>query len=222
MKKMIAIVLAVLSLLVMFTACQKKGIEPAPDPTPRPAKTPVPQGEDVIDPSTATDGVGIHHVEIVVEELGTIYVELDGDTAPRTVSNFLKLAEEGFYDGLTFHRIIEGFMIQGGCPKGNGTGKSDESIFGEFSSNGFKNDISHKRGVISMARSQMPNSASCQFFIVHEDSMESLDGRYAAFGHVTEGMDIVDAIAENTPVEDGNGTVKPENQPKIETIRVID
>lgn len=133
-------------------------------------------------------------IKIEIKGFGTIMVELDKEAAPKTVENFEKLVSEGFYDGLTFHRIIKGFMIQGGDPLGNGTGDSKVKIPGEFKSNGWDNPISHKRGVISMARAQNPNSASCQFFIVHEDS-EFLDGDYAAFGHVTEGMDVVDAIA---------------------------
>lgn len=133
-------------------------------------------------------------IKIEVKGFGTIMVELDKEAAPKTVENFEKLVSEGFYDGLTFHRIIKGFMIQGGDPLGNGTGDSKVKIPGEFKSNGWDNPISHKRGVISMARAQNPNSASCQFFIVHENS-EFLDGDYAAFGHVTDGMDVVDAIA---------------------------
>lgn len=133
-------------------------------------------------------------IKIEVKGFGTIMVELDKEAAPKTVENFEKLVSEGFYDGLTFHRIIKGFMIQGGDPLGNGTGDSKVKIPGEFKSNGWDNPISHERGVISMARAQNHNSASCQFFIVHEDS-KFLDGDYAAFGHVTEGMDVVDAIA---------------------------
>ena len=133
-------------------------------------------------------------IKIEVKGFGTIMVELDKEAAPKTVENFEKLVSKGFYDGLTFHRIIKGFMIQGGDPLGNGTGDSKVKIPGEFKSNGWDNPISHERGVISMARAQNPNSASCQFFIVHEDS-KFLDGDYAAFGHVTEGMDVVDAIA---------------------------
>ncbi|MFQ6805168.1 MAG: peptidylprolyl isomerase [Lachnospiraceae bacterium] len=173
---------------------------------------------------TASDGEllsGIHHAEIQVEDYGTIKVELDADTAPITVTNFVNLANEGFYDGLTFHRIISGFMIQGGDPNGDGTGGSEETITGEFSSNGVENDISHERGVISMARAQDPDSASSQFFIMHQDTT-SLDGEYAAFGHVTEGMEVVDAICEDTPVQDGNGTVLPEDQPVITSIEVTD
>ena len=162
---------------------------------------------------------GLHHVEIEVQDYGTIVLELDADTAPVSVTNFIRLAREGFYDGLTFHRIISGFMIQGGDPKGNGTGGSDQTIKGEFSENGVENDISHVRGVISMARSKDPDSASSQFFIVHEDS---LDGNYAGFGHVTEGMEIVDSICEDTPVQDSNGTVEKDDQPTITSVKVID
>ena len=165
---------------------------------------------------------GLHHVEIDVADYGTIALELDGDTAPITVENFLKLAKSGFYDGLTFHRIIDGFMIQGGDPQGNGMGGSDETIKGEFSANGVENDISHVRGVISMARNGYDmDSASSQFFIVQSDST-FLDGQYAAFGHVTDGMEVVDAICKDTPVEDSNGTVLAENQPVITEIRVSD
>ena len=164
---------------------------------------------------------GLHHVEIEVQDYGTIVLELDADTAPVSVTNFIRLAREGFYDGLTFHRIISGFMIQGGDPKGNGTGGSDQTIKGEFSENGVENDISHVRGVISMARSKAPDSASSQFFIVHEDSL-FLDGNYAAFGHVTEGMEVVDKICEDTPVQDSNGTVDKGDQPTITSVQVID
>ena len=164
---------------------------------------------------------GKHHAEMVVKDYGTISLELDADVAPITVANFAKLVNEGFYDGLTFHRIISGFMIQGGDPLGNGMGGSDKNIKGEFSANGVQNSISHVRGTISMARSQSYNSASSQFFIVHEDST-FLDGQYAAFGKVTSGMEIVDKICEDTKVEDDNGTVLQENQPVIEKITMID
>ena len=171
--------------------------------------------------SDTGSGYGTHHAVITVKDYGDIKLVLDGDTAPITVKNFVELAKSGFYDGLTFHRIIKGFMIQGGDPNGNGTGGSDKTIRGEFSKNGVENNISHKRGVISMARSQDNNSASSQFFIMHEDG-DYLDGSYAAFGHVTEGMDVVDKIAENTPVTDSNGTVLKENQPIIEKIVITD
>ena len=148
-----------------------------------------------------TEGRDIKYVEICVKGYGKMVVMLDATTAPKTVENFIKLAEEGFYDGLTFHRIIDGFMIQGGDPDGNGSGGSDTNIKGEFSSNGHKNDISHIRGVISMARSNDPNSASSQFFICHDDASSSLDGSYAAFGYVVEGMSVVDAIVHGALVD---------------------
>lgn len=164
---------------------------------------------------------GLHHVTIDVQDYGTISLELDADTAPISVTNFINLANEGFYDGLTFHRIISGFMIQGGDPNGNGTGGSEKTIKGEFSANGVENDISHVRGVISMARANDPDSGSSQFFIVHEDST-FLDGQYAAFGHVTDGMDVVDVICEAVPVQDNNGTVAAADQPVITAVTVVD
>ena len=164
---------------------------------------------------------GKHHVEINVKDYGTINVELDGDAAPVTVANFLDLVGNGFYDGLTFHRIIDGFMIQGGDPNGDGTGGSDENIKGEFSNNGVENNISHTRGTISMARAQDPDSGSSQFFIVQADST-FLDGDYAGFGHVTEGMDIVDKICEDAKPTDDNGTISKEEQPVIEKVTIID
>ena len=164
---------------------------------------------------------GTHHAQIVIKDYGTISLELYADIAPITVSNFAKLVNEGFYDGLTFHRIIEGFMIQGGDPLGNGTGGSDENIKGEFAMNGVQNSISHVRGTITMARATSYNSASSQFFIMQEDT-PSLDGQYAAFGKVTDGIEIVDNICEDTQVEDSNGTVLKENQPVIEKITMID
>jgi peptidyl-prolyl cis-trans isomerase B (cyclophilin B) len=162
-----------------------------------------------------------HNVVIEVEDYGTISAVLYGEAAPITVANFVKLANEGFYDGLTFHRIISGFMIQGGDPLGNGTGGSSETIKGEFFSNGVDNPIKHKRGVLSMARSADNNSASSQFFIMH-DVAPWLDGSYASFGCVTEGIEVVDAICQKTPVLDSNGTVAKVNQPKIVSIRVTE
>lgn len=164
---------------------------------------------------------GTHHATIEVEGYGAIKLELDADVAPVTVANFAKLAGEGFYDGLTFHRIIEGFMVQGGDPNGNGTGGSDEKIVGEFSDNGHPNSISHVRGTISMARSQAYNSASSQFFIMQADT-PSLDGQYAAFGHVTEGMDVVDAMCEAARPTDNNGTIAAADQPRIASAKMDD
>ena len=155
---------------------------------------------------------------IDVKDYGEIALELDADTAPITVTNFVKLVKEGFYDGLTFHRIIEGFMIQGGDPNADGSGGSKDNINGEFKSNGIKNDISHVRGVISMARAGYSNdSGSSQFFIVQEDSTY-LDGQYAAFGHVTSGMDVVDEIASDADPIDNNGTIEKDEQPIINSI----
>ena len=131
---------------------------------------------------------------IEVEKFGTIEVELFRDLAPISVDNFVKLANKGFYNGLTFHRIIKGFMIQGGCPKGNGTGGPGYTIKGEFAANGVNNPIKHERGVISMARAMDPNSAGSQFFIMHQEA-PYLDGQYAAFGKVVKGIEVVDAIA---------------------------
>lgn len=164
---------------------------------------------------------GTHHATIEVEGYGAIKLELDADVAPVTVANFAKLAGEGFYDGLTFHRIIEGFMVQGGDPNGNGTGGSDEKIVGEFSDNGHPNSISHVRGTISMARSQAYNSASSQFFIMQADT-PNLDGQYAAFGHVTEGMDVVDAMCEAARPTDNNGTIAAADQPRIASVKMDD
>lgn len=159
------------------------------------------------------------NAEINIKDYGVIKLELDADSAPITVTNFVNLVNDKFYDGLTFHRIIDGFMIQGGDPLGNGTGGSEKTIKGEFKNNGIENNISHTRGTISMARSQANDSASSQFFIVQSDST-FLDGSYAGFGHVTSGMEIVDKICKDIKTEDDNGTVKKENQPVIESIKI--
>ncbi len=177
--------------------------------------------EGVLTTASGEYASGTHHATIEVADYGTIKLELDADTAPITVANFAKLANEGFYDGLTFHRIIEGFMIQGGDPNGNGTGGSSENIKGEFSENGVENNISHERGVISMARSSAYDSASSQFFIMQEDGTY-LDGQYAAFGRVTEGMEVVDAIAEAAKPTDSNGTIASADQPVITSIAMED
>lgn len=161
---------------------------------------------------------GNYQVEIKIKDYGTIYAEIDADTAPITVTNFVNLCKNHFYDGLTFHRLIKDFMIQGGDPNGDGTGGSEETIKGEFSDNGVENPLKHTRGALSMARSQDNDSASSQFFIVQKTASH-LDGQYAVFGYVYEGMDIVDKICDDVQVEDNNGTVAKENQPVIESIR---
>lgn len=158
---------------------------------------------------------GKYNIEIKIKDYGTIDATLDADVAPITVTNFVDLVKSGYYTGLKFHRIIDGFMMQGGA------GNSRNTIKGEFSSNGITNNISHVRGTISMARSSDPDSASTQFFIVQSDSTY-LDGNYAAFGTVTNGMDVVDKICKTVDVEDNNGTVALENQPVIEYIKVIE
>ena len=163
---------------------------------------------------------GKHYALMEVEEYGELYLELDADAAPATVTNFVNLVNEGFYDGLTFHRIISDFMIQGGDPEGTGLGGSTYTVPGEFSTNGFDNPISHVRGTISMARAKDNDSASSQFFIVHRDTTD-LDGYYAGFGKVVSGMEVVDAICENTTTEDTNGTVLAENRPVINFIMMI-
>jgi peptidyl-prolyl cis-trans isomerase B (cyclophilin B) len=152
---------------------------------------------------------------IEMENGGVIKIELDPENAPNTVNNFIALAKDGFYDGLTFHRVIPGFMVQGGCPQGSGTGGPGFSIKGEFSANGVKNKLSHKRGVLSMARSQANNSAGCQFFITVKTAAH-LDGQYAAFGTVTEGMDVVDELV-NVPRDYQD---KPIDVQQIKTISV--
>jgi peptidyl-prolyl cis-trans isomerase B (cyclophilin B) len=154
-----------------------------------------------------------------IENYGEVTIELYEDIAPETVANFVKLAESGFYDGLTFHRIIDGFMVQGGDPSGNGTGGSGETIKGEFSSNGFENDLKHEDGVISMARAKNPDSASSQFFIM-VNSAPHLDGNYAAFGKVTEGLEYIHQMAKDANPIDDNGTILPEEQPVIIYIRI--
>lgn len=161
------------------------------------------------------------YAQISIKDYGTITMALDSTVAPVSVKNFASLARNGFYDGLTFHRIIDGFMIQGGDPLGNGTGGSDQNIKGEFSGNGVDNPITHVRGAVSMARSQDPDSASSQFFIVQSDS-SYLDGQYAGFGYVTDGMDIVDKICKDAKPSDSNGTIPADQQPVIESVRIVE
>lgn len=177
--------------------------------------------QDAVDPDDPY-ATGVHHARIEVEGYGTIEVTLNANVAPIAVSNFCHLAEEGFYDGLTFHRVVPGFVVQGGDPAGDGTGGSDATIKGEFSDNGVENSIPHVRGTISMARSSDPDSASSQFFIC-VDTASSLDGQYAAFGNVTSGMEVVDAICAEVPVADeASGLVAADDQPVISTIEILD
>lgn len=162
-----------------------------------------------------------YYADIDIKDYGKITVKLDQKSAPITAANFVKLANDGFYNGLTFHRIMEGFMMQGGDPNGNGTGGSENNIVGEFLANGIENKLSHTRGAISMARSSEYNSASSQFFIVHDDSaVASLDSLYAAFGYVTEGLDVVDKVCEQAKPTDNNGTIEASEQPVITSIKI--
>ena len=163
---------------------------------------------------------GKHYVQIDITNYGSIVLELNADAAPATVTNFMNLVQEGFYNGLTFHRIMNGFMMQGGDPEANGLGGSEYTLPGEFALNNFDNPISHVRGTISMARAKDYNSASSQFFIVHQDAI-TLDGSYAAFGNVISGMDVVDAICAQAVVTDDNGTVDAANQPVMEAVYVL-
>ena len=208
MRKLLSICLAAL-LVLSLAGCGKTSVVGITTTSKAPAA------------NEESQGVGTHHAEIEIQDYGTITVELDGDAAPITVQNFMDLANAGFYDGLTFHRIISGFMMQGGDPNGNGTGGSENTIKGEFSANGVENPLSHTLGAISMARAQAPDSASSQFFICHADST-FLDGQYACFGYVTDGMDVVDAVCEAAQPTDDNGTIPADQQPVITAIRITD
>ena len=189
--------------------------EPVPEPTPEPVEsTPEPTPE----PQTDNNVPDIITGTIEMEDGGIITFELYPDIAPQSVRNFVELSRSGFYDGLRFHRIINGFMIQGGCPDGSGGGNPGYSILGEFEDNGFENNLSHTRGVMSMARGNDFNSAGSQFFICHGDPL-FLDGGYAGFGMVTSGMDVVDRIAE-TPNSGGNGAVAPGDMPAIRSVTI--
>ena len=223
MKKIISLILAIamtLTFTLVFSSCGK------------PDACAYKKERDVT-------GRDIHFVEMSVKDCGKMVILLDATTAPITVANFLSLVESGFYDGLTFHRIMEGFMIQGGDPDGDGSGGSDTSIKGEFDSNGHKNDIQHIEGVISMARTNEPDSATSQFFICNADARASLDGNYAAFGYVVKGLQVVHKItALGMPKTDyydkfyetspelwqyySNGKISnKEDQPVIEYIKLL-
>ena len=197
--KKILVVLAVLLLVLSLGACGKQSA---------PSEVSLPAGQKLF------------HAEITVKGYGTVKLELDAETAPITVANFVSLAKQGFYDGLTFHRIIDGFMIQGGAP--NSSSKiTPKTIKGEFKSNGVENPIKHVPGVISMARANDKNSASSQFFIM-VGTAPHLDGNYAAFGHVTEGLEIVQKIAKDAKPVDNNGTIPAAQQPVIEKVVITD
>ena len=217
-KRLLPLVLLAVAAVLVLLVVSSLPTGDAPAEKDAPSEAPAQEAADPDDPYAT----GVHHARIEVEGYGTIEVTLNANVAPITVSNFCHLAEEGFYDGLTFHRVVPGFMIQGGDPAGDGTGGSGRTITGEFSANGVDNSIPHVRGTISMARASDPDSASSQFFIMQETT-PSLDGQYAAFGTVTSGMEVVDAICEKVPVADEqSGLVAPENQPVISSVEILD
>lgn len=164
---------------------------------------------------------GTHTAIMTIKDFGEVKLELYGDIAPVTVANFVKLINNGFYNGLTFHRVIEGYVLQGGDPNGDGTGNSATRIYGEFKSNGFENNLSHTKGVLSMARARDYNSATCQFFIMLGDETR-LDVEYAAFGKVIEGMDIIEGVVKKVLTTDKNEKIAPANQPIIEKIEMAE
>lgn len=208
----ILVVAAVLLLNKPTASSQAQTTDPASTPTPT-------STTETYTPPALEDDV-TYTAKIDIQDYGTVTVKLDQSAAPITCANFVELAESGFYDGLTFHRIIEGSMMQGGDPEGTGYGGSEHNIVGEFSSNGYDNPLSHTRGAISMARSNDPNSASSQFFIVQQDAT-FWDGDYAVFGYVTDGMDVVDAVCEAAQPTDGNGTIPADQQPVITSITIL-
>ena len=219
MKKILALIMSLL-LVVTLSGCANTSLTSSDDTNKQDDTTQDETNNQQQIPSFTTEMEADYEVTMEFENYGTVVLGLDEDKAPKTVQNFVKLVEEGYYDGLTLHRIMEGFMMQGGDPTGTGFGGSDEEIEGEFMANGFfTNNLSHVRGAISMARSQDPNSASSQFFIVHENS-EFLDGNYAAFGYVTSGIEVVDAICSEAEPTDNNGSIDAEDQPVISKVEV--
>ena len=220
MKRLICLILALVLIAIGAVACKKEETSPTVTDAQTQAVSTAPAFAD-IDRSTISslDGVSESETEtdyviLTVRKYGTIVIRLYPDVAPETVANFKKLVSQKFYDGLIFHRVIKDFMIQGGDPLGTGSGGSAQTIKGEFASNGHENNLAHVRGVVSMARTNMPNSASSQFFIMHKAS-SPLDGDYAAFGYVIYGMDAVDSIAAVRT--DSND--KPKTDVVIESIR---
>lgn len=214
MKRITILALALCMLLTMAacggqtTETSQTQVQTITQPTPTPDVS-----FDLLDEAVT------YYADIEIADYGTVTVQLDQSAAPVTAANFVNLAKSGFYNGLTFHRIISGFMMQGGDPNGNGTGGSGINIKGEFAVNGHNNPISHERGVISMARARAYDSASSQFFIMHAD-YTGLDGQYAAFGYVTEGMDVVDAVCAAAQPTDNNGSIAKEAQPVIVSVTI--
>lgn len=206
-KKNLIKLLSLLTLVFVFAACSPKKKIPSGEST---------QNGTVENVSYTETGEETDTVKIEMTDGSVILIELYPDIAPATVANFKKLVSEKFYDGIIFHRVISGFMIQGGDPTGTGTGGSKETVKGEFGTNGFNNTLSHTRGVVSMARTNAPDSASSQFFICHADSV-FLDGQYAAFGKVIAGMDTVDKIAA-TPTDSSD---RPKQEQRMQSVRFV-
>lgn len=212
MKRILSFITAILMILALASCSSSNGTDDPVEDTS--------QNGVASDENTAPDGfTGDYTAVIKIRNYGTITLSLDSGSAPETVENFAALAADGFYDGLTFHRIIKNFMIQGGDPLGTGMGGSEKKIPGEFKLNGYANNLKHTRGAISMARSSDYDSASSQFFIVHKDSPH-LNGSYACFGYVTSGMSVVDKICEDANPTDNNGKIEKGDQPVIESITV--
>ena len=212
MKKLFAVVMTVAMVFAM-TACGGNQATSNTGGSSVDANIPGTYTPELLDETTT------YYADIDIADYGKITVKLNQAEAPVSCANFVALAEDGFYNGITFHRIMAGFMMQGGDPEGTGMGGSENNIVGEFAQNGYENNISHKRGVISMARANDPNSASSQFFICHADS-EFLDGAYAAFGEVTEGLDVVDAVCNAAQPIDDNGTIPAEEQPIMTSVTI--
>ncbi len=211
------IIIALITIVLIFSETDKKQ-ETTSNTSSNSENTPVQEQAATYTPAPLDDSL-TYYADIDMKDYGKITVRLDQAAAPVTCANFVELANSGFYNGLTLHRIMEGFMMQGGDPLGTGMGGSDNNIVGEFTSNGYNNSISHTRGTISMARSMAADSASSQFFIVHQDST-FLDGEYAGFGVVTEGIEIVDKICTEAKPIDNNGTIPAEEQPVINSITI--
>lgn len=216
---LLSVVLSVLLMSIVFTGCEK--VEDGKTQDENDSSMDAVSQIEVKEFSEDELLKGKHHVEMEIQDVGVVKLELDADQAPVSVTNFCQLAKSGFYDGLTFHRILTGSLVQGGSNTFDAMGSMDYAIKGEFSSNGVENNISHKAGAISMARSMEPDSAGSQFFICTDDC-SYYDGEYAAFGQVTEGLEFVEQICNNTPVQDSNGTVAREDQPVIAKITVLD
>ncbi len=220
--RLLSVVVLIIALVFCFAACSKSAETSSTDINHTTAYSVVTKENEKI--SEEDNKMADSKVKVIMENGGEFIIELYPEYAPKTVANFLKLVKEGFYDGLTFHRVVDNFMCQGGDPEGTGRGGSDETVFGEFASNGWKqNTLSHSRGVMSMARSMDFNSASSQFFICYSDYCSALDGDYAAFGKVIEGMEVCDAFCQVQRTYNSMGEKAAPVEPiRIKSMTVID